>query len=383
MPWLKGGDNAATYPPLMAVQGDAIARDEPWLVNEAFGFILRCALQSAGHMTDYKIDIGTAVMLGGGRHDLLLKLGVKHGLLTVKGRGAARRWVLVDDPEFLHIKLRSEVEIERARGRDNRNPLLTVPVRLRDGDFCRFCGKAVQWSSRKTSLGGTYDHLIPPPAGSMDDMVVACKSCNSRRGGGEELELLPAPEQPLYRPCTVAFADKHGFELPAHGKVIGPDDTPGLGSRPRTERDTAPKVAGSRCDSRDPAPVGDTAAAVATPEDTDPGVATPVGDTAAGWSTLGDTAPGVATLDTSRAENLHAIARKVHGQARASPPTWANGFADQVDPTRSEVLHPGRVGKGTGEVGPGSGRGGSGLDVSGSDPPRGRRGRSRRGKGKQ
>ena len=38
---------------------------------------------------------------------------------------------------------------------------IIVPVRWRDGDACRYCGKVVNWADRKGGKGGTYDHRMP------------------------------------------------------------------------------------------------------------------------------------------------------------------------------------------------------------------------------
>ena len=51
MPWARLGDNAATYPKLMQIAGYRGADDRA--VNEVRGWLLACATQSAGHLTDY------------------------------------------------------------------------------------------------------------------------------------------------------------------------------------------------------------------------------------------------------------------------------------------------------------------------------------------
>ena len=71
MPWLRAGDNAATHPSVMALLTVRGADDRT--ANEVFGFVMRCAMQSAGHMTDYRVDLGTAHLLAGDRAETLLK----------------------------------------------------------------------------------------------------------------------------------------------------------------------------------------------------------------------------------------------------------------------------------------------------------------------
>ena len=59
---------------------------------------------------------------------------------------------------------------------------LTRAVRARDGDACRYCGKTVRWEDRKGPDGGTYDHIDPDGPNNPDNLVVACRSCNGRKG---------------------------------------------------------------------------------------------------------------------------------------------------------------------------------------------------------
>jgi 5-methylcytosine-specific restriction endonuclease McrA len=55
-------------------------------------------------------------------------------------------------------------------------------VRLRDGDSCRYCGIQVNWAVRHGPTGGTYDHLDPTLEATTDNLVVACRGCNSQKG---------------------------------------------------------------------------------------------------------------------------------------------------------------------------------------------------------
>lgn len=92
-----------------------------------------------------------------------------------------------------------ERRAKRARGqRLYDDPYLTRRVKERDGNKCRYCGGQVEWNDRRGSNGGTYDHVDPEGANSEDNLVVACRGCNSRKGGRtpEEagMELLPLQE---------------------------------------------------------------------------------------------------------------------------------------------------------------------------------------------
>lgn len=56
-------------------------------------------------------------------------------------------------------------------------------VRARDGNTCRYCGKSVNWNDRRGPDGGTYDHIIPDGPTTVDNLVVCCRACHSRKGG--------------------------------------------------------------------------------------------------------------------------------------------------------------------------------------------------------
>lgn len=205
MPWTKSGDTAATYPPLLSVDEQPSAED--WSVNEVAGFVLRLFFHSAGHMTDYRVGFGDVKLMGNGRHELLVEQAVDAGLMAlIEGEGRGRVWKLVEDAEFVHLRKRSEVLWERQRDSDRRNTDLTMPVRLRDGDDCRYCGNPVNWADRKSGRGGTYDHRDPGRPATVETYVVSCRSCNSRRLNDEHADdnvpLLPPPTIPNYRGKT-------------------------------------------------------------------------------------------------------------------------------------------------------------------------------------
>jgi hypothetical protein len=189
-------------------------------VNEVAGWLFRCAFQSAAHMTDYVIDVGTAYMLGGSRTAELTRMCVRAGLLTAAQRNGTRVYRLIADPEFIHIKLREEVEWERQQRNDTRDPALTVPVRRRDGDNCRWCGVLVQWRGRKSRRTAVLDHLVPGQAGTPETMHVACWGCNSSRKDNPQWDddhpLRPAPAAPRYGVHTAAFLTDNGYPTVAN-----------------------------------------------------------------------------------------------------------------------------------------------------------------------
>lgn len=211
MTWVRWGDTSANHPIVLTVLEHDECDDR--LVNEVHGFVSRCAAQAGSHLTDYVITRGTAVLMAGpSRVETLLAVATFAGYMTGPHQlnDGRKVWKLVDDDhDFLHLRLREEVEFERQRRRDNSNPSLTVPVRLRDGDACRWCGRIVDWGSRKASRSGTYDHLIPGQAATIDTYVVSCQGCNSSRKDGSRPRTIDSlytpPQTPYYSDRTIEW----------------------------------------------------------------------------------------------------------------------------------------------------------------------------------
>lgn len=96
----------------------------------------------------------------------------------------------------------------RKRERDKkvlfRDPELRGSIRARDQDMCRYCGLDVDWHDRRSDAGGTYDHVIPGAGSTYDNLVVACRGCNCRKGRRVPeqagMQLLPPGSKPGWWP---------------------------------------------------------------------------------------------------------------------------------------------------------------------------------------
>ena len=212
MSWLRGGDEAATYPQLMLVA--TLPGVDDRTVNEVMGWLVRCMMQAAAHRTDYLVDMGTAALFGGSRTADMVKLATRVKLIKKVKREGLDYIEVIQDPAFLHVRLKAEQDWENQRKRDNANPSLTSHVRLRDGDACRWCGIVVQFGTpdQKSARVGTYDHLVPGEKATVETMVVACRGCNSARQNDIDSwtkELLPIPDRPYFSPVTASFIAKH------------------------------------------------------------------------------------------------------------------------------------------------------------------------------
>lgn len=215
MSWLKVSDAFAMHPLLLQVLEYPEADDR--ILNEFAGFITRCGTSAAAYETDYIITKGMVQTLAGSfaRNQVLCTLALRIGVFTEmkdpKGRVVYK---LIEDEDLVHMIEKAERLWRNRRQQDNRNPKLTVPVRKRDGDECRWCGQIVNWNNdRKSGRAGTYDHLNPGQGSATpEEMVVCCKACNSSRRDDApswDRTLRPAPETPYYSKATVTYLAKH------------------------------------------------------------------------------------------------------------------------------------------------------------------------------
>lgn len=236
MPWQKSSDTAATHPKFMQIR--AISGCDARTTNEVVGFLWRCSVLSAQHKTDYLVDLGTAEMVGGPRTPALVRVAKRAGLLSDVRIEGLRGYRLTDDEEIWHIRSRRELEWESQRKRDNSDPGLKVPVVLRDGDQCRWCGVLTQMRGRTSARTFTLDHLEPGQAGTVDTMVVACLRCNTSRQDNprwdDDHQLRPAPGAPLYGKWSADYLTNNGY--PTQQNVYDDGERPA----PATASGTAP-----------------------------------------------------------------------------------------------------------------------------------------------
>lgn len=244
MSWLKSSDTANGHPvplrPLMWEPEPGWPAEGPILALALEGFVHRCATWAAGKGT---YSIPDEIVLRESHSDLrtsrtLAQLAARAGYWDRLAEDTG--WLLIDDSaDLYHIRTQAEKQWEADRKANSRDPRLTVKVRVRDGDACRFCGDIVDWKARGTARAGTYHHLTPgEKALTPDDLVVACTACNSSiRDDAHALALMPPPAEPWYSEHSATWlTTKHRQDV-----------TASAGPPPRTQRATAPS---------DPAPSG-------------------------------------------------------------------------------------------------------------------------------
>lgn len=106
-------------------------------------------------------------------------------------RGRAPLWSRVEGGYQIHDYLqwndaKEQVLAAREIGKTRRQLYadqdLLNAVRDRDGCWCRYCGRDVNWKDRRGPAGATYDHVDPRGGNSVENLVVACRGCNSSKG---------------------------------------------------------------------------------------------------------------------------------------------------------------------------------------------------------
>lgn len=398
MAWLRAGDTAAMDERVLGVAELADADERS--VNEVFGFVMRLFLQAAQQGTDYQVSMGTAMVLSP-RYEALLALAGRAGLLSIAVEDDRKVIRLVADEEFMHMRTREQIAWENQRKADTSNLSLVIPVRMRDGDACRYCGKVVSFGMRNGNRAGTYDHLVPGQrARSIDELVVACKGCNSGRGNeeggrGSRYPLLPPPssDQRYYSSTTLDWFKEQGTVVTELGLTIpkrprgAKNRKPGTQTRP----DAKPAAPGAEhAEHAATAPSGDQRTA---PSQTRPADAAPTGDQRAGTAREAAPQPGPSTEQLTPArpsETAADAATAPSGDQRAADTSEVRVERLPVAEVVSEVeqTHGATCNnvtsrtlleaEATGSGSPGSGRDGSGRVGSGRHGP-GRDGPERAG----
>ena len=173
MPWVKIDDGA----PL---------RDSWFSVGvEAQGFHVAALAYSNRTLAGGKIPQHLLPLVSPGTPPrraltLIAKL-VAAGMWTTNEGG----WQIVEDLDKQPTpdEVRAEREWNSKRRELYSDASLLDEVRRRDCDSCRYCGREVSWKDRRGPRGATYDHVVPRGPNTVDNIVVACRACNSAKSG--------------------------------------------------------------------------------------------------------------------------------------------------------------------------------------------------------
>lgn len=205
---------------------DSLINHPKWLIVglHARALWVQAGIWSAGQLTDGRVDKA-----------LLDYIAACAKIPTGKAKAAAAElvaarlwedtdtaWVFHDWAE--HQPSRTEVLTRRNKVARKRKLYedreLLRQVRARDGDVCRYCGIDVKWRDRKGTTGGTYDHIDPDGLNELDNVVVACRGCNSRKKDRtpEEAGMRLRPLEPRrFRADNTQVSPKRNLVTPGVG----------------------------------------------------------------------------------------------------------------------------------------------------------------------
>ncbi len=175
-----------------------------WLLAQSY---------SMQHLTDGFISTNALVLLDATEEhaDSLVRSGLWE--LVVDDAGQLEGWQFHDWIDYNPLKV--EVLADRRLHRAARAmPNLRGEVRARDGSTCRYCGKHVIWTDRRSANGGTYDVANPADDVTAESLVVACRACAKRKAGrseedsGMRLRRLPVRRDQHLSPVPSPFPDR-------------------------------------------------------------------------------------------------------------------------------------------------------------------------------
>jgi len=181
MVWDRVHDGAAEMPEILGMA--RTQREADYL----FGVHMALHIYCAKHLTNgFLPEVKVRQHLRGRKLDAFVASGLLHraghACECMKGQpwrpGAAF---------YVHYYLqwnptKEEVDVERAKRAELKDRDLLAAIRDRDKDMCRYCGCQTKWSDRRSAGALVFDHVDPAQACGARNLVVACKSCNSRKG---------------------------------------------------------------------------------------------------------------------------------------------------------------------------------------------------------
>lgn len=239
MPWVRLDDRLAMSVKIRGLAdpgatGDR-AKDQR---NAALGLLMQLLTWAGGERTDGFVTADIVDLFGTTASTTRLlraRFDMQPLLHRLDERGRPPKCPCLDGREWkkdfdflIHDYLdrnpsRSENDVKRAKDRELKNPKLKEAVRVRDADTCRYCGIFCKHSDRVSDVGLTFDHVDPEVAGGMNNLVVACRGCNNRKGkrtpGQADMVLR---EPPASAPTPGPTSDA--------GRDVGPDA--GVGAAP-------------------------------------------------------------------------------------------------------------------------------------------------------
>lgn len=182
MAWFEAHDTMARHPKTLKL-ARLLGQDRRWtvgLLHDLFSWGLYAAGKNGELAGMTAADIAQALDYPVKKAEAVVSALVEAGYLEQTPDGyAIHDWY--DYAGKLNERREDEKAYKSRRYALYNNMRLIKAVRARDGDFCRYCGKKVNWNDKRGVDGGTYDHVDPDGENSLENVVVACRYCNSKK----------------------------------------------------------------------------------------------------------------------------------------------------------------------------------------------------------
>lgn len=194
--WDRVHDGAAEMPEIL---GMARTQRE---ADHLLGAYMSLHIYCAKHTTNgFVPEVKVRQHLRGAKLDAFVASGLLHRAGHVCECMKGQKW-RPGMAFYVHYYLqwnptKEEMEVDRAKRAELKDRELLAAIRRRDKDLCRYCGYQTKWADRVSGRGLVFDHVDPARACGARNLVVACKSCNSRKGArtpeAAGMTLLPEP----------------------------------------------------------------------------------------------------------------------------------------------------------------------------------------------
>jgi hypothetical protein len=181
--WVKVDDGFTEHPKVFAASAKLGGR-------HAYDRVVAMAIQglcfAARSLTDGFLPMPVVKAFHDHRPTVVADALVAVGLWEVVDGGFKIHDYAVYNPTAAQVKEKRTWDAQRKEL--YRDSDLIEFIRRRDRNSCRYCGRNVNWNDRRSDAGGQFDHIVPRGPSTAENLVVACRGCNIRKGSRSPLQ---------------------------------------------------------------------------------------------------------------------------------------------------------------------------------------------------
>lgn len=232
MTWGKISGDLAFHAKVTAAQAQSGS-------NDAIGTWARALSWASENLSNGVVPEHMWALIGGRSWRKALTTLEEVGLVDRCAEG----WEIHDFLE--HNPSRNAVRLRREKRNELRGQELNNAVKRRDRGRCRYCRRKTKPNDKRSAEGFTYDHVNPGLAEGIDNLVVACRACNRKKGKRTPeqagMPLLPewAPDEVFDDDLDLALggglkSEPSAKSVPDSNADLSPGDLPGTYHRDGT-----------------------------------------------------------------------------------------------------------------------------------------------------